>query len=826
MFDFKELEQPADQTHPCRQHVHQGIFNSCQLFRQQKAQRTPHRRCGYHWVILLICSLLLPASLWATVNDSTTIHIGIQADEGKDRCFNRWRGMAVFVQQYNPQYTVNIVCLDFNEFERAVYDGRVDFTITNPALYVTLEYLYSASRIATLKDQGLDNVSTLYGGVLFTESHRKDIKSIHDLRGKNLAAVDKASFGGWLIHRQMLQQAGIKPEKDLASLRFRGSQRKVVFDVLNGVADAGAVRTGILEQMVKEGVIDRNAYAIINQQDDPSFPYARSTDLFPQWALARMYHVSNALAEQIMLTFLDINPDSDVAREARIQGWTIPLDYSPVHFCLKDLKTGPYNYLNFSDPPLTVGQLYRQYWPWVWGLTGSFIAILSTLIGMFILNRKLSSATKQLRREQRMRDETMSCLNEFKTTLDHLRDAIFMFPSDTLQFSYINHGAIEQTGYTSDELLNLTPLDLKPEFQEAQFREMLAPLLSAVHNSIVFTTNHRRKDGSLVPVEVFLQYIVPEQGKGRFLAFVRDITGRLAARKEREQLLTRLSSEQKLASIGQLAAGIAHEINTPTQYVSSNIDFLGDAFNDIGKLIEQTDQLLSTSNPTAMLPALATQMGELKQSADWEYLAEEIPRAIAQSKEGVAKIGTIVLAMKEFSHPGCKEKQEVDLNSLIKTTVTVASNEWKYVAEIDKKLDPDLPKVLCLPNEMGQVILNILVNAAQAIGDKIGREGVELKGRITLETRALDQQIEITIADTGGGIPKAIFSKIFDPFFTTKEVGRGTGQGLAICHDIVVNKHGGAIHFDSTEGVGTIFFIRLPLGNINHGQENPTGANA
>ncbi len=826
MCDFKQHEQSGDSTHPCHQHISCWRLNPYQLFCQQRASRSTQCRYGSLWAILLICSLFLPASPWATVNDPQTIHIGILAEEGKTECFKRWRGVAAYLQQYNPQYTVKAVCLDFDEVEKAVYDGRVDFTITDPTIYVTLEYLYSASRIATLLDEGGSEVSTQFGGVLFTKSDRKDIQSIQNLRGKKLTAVDKTSFGGWLIQWQLLQQAGITPEKDLASISFRGSHRNVVFDVLGGLTDAGAVRTGILEQMVKEGAIDHNAYTIIKQQDDPSFPYARSTDLFPQWALAKMYHVSNKLAEQIMLSFFDINPDSEVAREARIQGWTIPLDYSPVHFCLKELKTGPYRYLDFSASPPTIGQLYRQYRSWVWGFTGLFIAILSTLTGLFILNRRISSVTTQLRREQRLQEKTMANLNEFKTTLDNLRDAIFMFPPDTLRFSYVNQGAIEQTGYPIDEMQNLTPLDLKPEFQEAQFREMLAPLLSTARDSITFTTNHRRKDGSLVPVEVFLQYIVPEQGKGRFLAFVRDITSRLAARKEREQLLTQLSSEQKLSSIGQLAAGIAHEINTPTQYVSSNIDFLGDAFNDICKLIKQTDQLLVTSNPTETLTSCAAHIEELKQSADWEYLDEEIPRAIAQSKEGIAKIGTIVLAMKEFSHPGCKEKQETDLNSLINTTVTVASNEWKYVAEIDKKLDPNLPKVLCLPNEMGQVILNILINAAHAIGDKIGNEREELKGRITLETRVLDQQIEVIIADTGGGIPEAIFSKIFDPFFTTKEVGRGTGQGLAICHDIVVNKHGGTIHFVSTEGEGTTFFIRLPLGNINHEQESPTRANA
>jgi len=348
-------------------------------------------------------------------------------------------------------------------------------------------------------------------------------------------------------------------------------------------------------------------------------------------------------------------------------------------------------------------------------------------------------------------------------------------------------------------------------------------LRNSVTDSLTFTSRHRRKNGTLLPVEVFLQYITPEGKKSRFVAIVRDITRRMAERREREQLQTRLNSEQKLASIGQLAAGIAHEINTPAQYLGSNIDFLGDAFADIDALLQRYDQLPGATDAPVAAESLANRIQALKDEADWDYLAAEIPRAINQSREGVAKISSIVLAMKEFSHPGCKERQATDLNRLIDTTVTVASNEWKYVADIERRFDHALPPFFCLPNEMGQVILNILVNAVHAIEEKAGTRQGEAKGRITIGTRLVDQQIELTIADTGGGVPEAVAGKIFDPFFTTKEVGRGTGQGLAICHDIIVNKHGGTIEFVSAEGEGTTFIIRLPLGEGPDAENKPKG---
>ncbi len=763
--------------------------------------------------VVLLLFLWLPTAVRATVNEPRRIHIGVLAEEGKEQCFERWRATAEYLQEYNPQYAASIVCLDFNEVEKAVFEGRVDFTITNPAVYVNLEYIYGASRIATLKESGDPSVATQFAGAIFTKSGRSDIKTVGDLRGKRFAAVDPTSFGGWLIAWRLLRQRGIDPSRDLAALDFAGSHRKVVARVLSGEADAGAVRTGMLEQLVKEGTIPGDAYAVVDEQPaGDGFPFARTTELYPHWALAKMYHVPTDLAKQVMLTFLDIGPTSQAARAARIQGWTIPLDYYPVHQCLQELKTGPYRYLNAPPPPVTIGQLYRKYRPWVWTGLGVVLVFLGATTHVFLLNRKLAAATHKLQVEHAKREKTLADLNEFKVTLDQVQDSVYMFDPDTLHFFYVNQAGLDQIGYTLDELKLLTPIALKPDFSERQFREMIAPLRDSSTESLTFITRHRKKDGSFVPVEVFVQHITPAGKKSRFVAIVRDITRRLAERKERELLQARLNSEQKLASIGQLAAGIAHEINTPAQYLGSNIDFLGDAFAQVDDLIGRYDELPTKAGIATSPEALASAMEALKQQADWDYLAEEIPRAIEQSREGVGKIGSIVLAMKEFSHPGTKEKQVIDLNKLIDTTVTIASNEWKYVAKIDRNLDRTLPPFPCLPNEMGQVILNMLVNAVHAIQAKVGTHPEEgAKGRIAIETRRVGRHIELTLADTGCGIPEAAAAKVFDPFFTTKEVGRGTGQGLAICHDIVVNKHGGMIEFSTAEGEGTTFIVRLPL---------------
>lgn len=270
----------------------------------------------------------------------------------------------------------------------------------------------------------------------------------------------------------------------------------------------------------------------------------------------------------------------------------------------------------------------------------------------------------------------------------------------------------------------------------------------------------------------------------------------------------RFEQAQKLESIGQLAAGIAHEINTPIQYVGDNTRFLQDSFHDLIRLFEKYKKLLEASNSWNVKDPLISDIEAMAEEIDIEYLIEEIPQAVHQSLDGINRVANIVRAMKEFAHPGVEEKTFIDVNKAIENTVIVARNEWKYVAEMITDFDSSLPLVPCLPGDFNQVILNMIVNASHAIADVNGSGN---KGVIKICTSHSDDCAEIRISDTGTGIPDAAISKIFDPFFTTKEVGKGTGQGLAISYDVIVKKHGGTITFDTKIGKGTTFIIRFPI---------------
>jgi len=275
-------------------------------------------------------------------------------------------------------------------------------------------------------------------------------------------------------------------------------------------------------------------------------------------------------------------------------------------------------------------------------------------------------------------------------------------------------------------------------------------------------------------------------------------------------LEAQLAQTKKLESVGLLAAGIAHEINTPIQYVGDTVTFLRDANADLMRALDIAADHGQTRQGEVCVEEIIAQVRACLEEVDYPFLKEEMPKSFARALEGVDRVSTIVKAMRSFSHPGESEKKAVDLNQAIENTLIVSRNEWKYVATIETNLTLDLPQVVCLPGEMNQVLLNLVVNAAHAVGDVI--RGTGKLGVIRVKTVLEDGQAHISISDSGTGIPEALQSKIFDPFFTTKDVGKGTGQGLTLAYDIVVNKHGGTIFFDTREGVGTTFHVVLPIG--------------
>jgi len=394
------------------------------------------------------------------------------------------------------------------------------------------------------------------------------------------------------------------------------------------------------------------------------------------------------------------------------------------------------------------------------------------------LQLRLRAASRVLEAEERHR-----------TIAEFASDGIItMNSSHVIGFANTAAGAI--FGRPAAELVGRTFYELAPGF-DAQL-ERTGPTIDLTG---------RHSAGRELALEVSFSESIDSLHNRVVTAMIRDATERRA-----RELLR--AHTQKLESIGELAAGVAHEINTPIQYIGDNLRFIGDSFRSI-------QQLLGAYR--GAMEGKAAEIAALETAIELDFLTAETPCAISQALEGVDRVAEIVRALKEFSHPSV-EAAPVNLNQLIERTALVCRSRWKYVAELTTDFDPELPMVTCMAGEIGQVVLNLLVNGADAIADLAAGK----PGMLSVQTKRNGEFIEIRVRDSGTGIPPEARGKIFDPFFTTKPVGSGTGQGLAIAYTIVTRKHRGTITFETEMGVGTTMIVQLPIA----GPEGLTSSNS
>jgi PAS domain S-box-containing protein len=415
---------------------------------------------------------------------------------------------------------------------------------------------------------------------------------------------------------------------------------------------------------------------------------------------------------------------------------------------------------------------------------------------------------------------------------DHALDATPSFFVITRQehpapiIVYCNKIVADAHGYVREELIG-KPVTLLTQWVGRNPSSM-ADVQNALRagQTVQFEEEVTRPDGSTFWLGVSIRPLYDGEGHiTHSVAVGADITAKrieshkkqelqdklLAEMKERERMVIELQLAQKLESVGRLAAGIAHEINTPIQYVGDSVYFLRSAFEDFDKLFECMNGAAAVLPDGAERNAYKLEIAALEKKHDLEYLRAEVPKAFTRTFDGVERVTNIVKAMKEFAHPDENEQNPADLVHALQTTLLVASNEYKYVAKVRTEFG-ELPQVVCNVGELNQVFLNLIVNAAHAIKDS----GKDIdSGEILVCAAAEGDEAVISVSDNGCGVPPENLSKLYDPFFTTKEVGRGTGQGLAISHSIVVDKHGGEIGVSSEVGVGTQFTVRLPIAGRN-----------
>jgi signal transduction histidine kinase len=440
-------------------------------------------------------------------------------------------------------------------------------------------------------------------------------------------------------------------------------------------------------------------------------------------------------------------------------------------------------------------------------LAHSFSVMMSECVRLFEERRHMERTEKD-RLEKLVAERTQELergREQYRLVVEGTQAIPFSLDMTDGHFEYIGPQGPQRLGFTEGAWKQAGFLDqLMPRERNGEARRLIDERKSGHFEleTTVLTQDEQRVD---------LRWVVnceTSEGTGQH----RVLRGMMLDVTDHRRLESELAQAQKLESVGRLAAGVAHEINTPVQFVSDSVQFVRDAMKDLAGIVLRYRELRAAVDQGEGQAVAAEAVAQAEDEADLDYILENAPIALDRARDGLGRVATIVRSMKEFAHPDRKEMAQVDINHAVSSTLVIASNEYKYVAEVITEFG-EIPLVNCYAGEINQVVLNLVVNAAHAIGDVVrsASEGMGDKGTIRVSTRVLGDQVEIAVSDSGNGIPPDVRSRIFDPFFTTKEVGRGTGQGLAIARNVIVDKHGGTLHFETETGKGTTFFIRLPI---------------
>ncbi len=708
---------------------------------------------------LRFCSYLcLPVLLWPLVAVAgQSVHVGVLSHRGAEATLETWGPTADYLNSAVACCTFEIVPLDFDEVEPAVQYGQVDFVLVNSGIYVNLERRFRVSRIATLNNRGGQIYHNLFGGVIFARADRDDIADLQDLRGKRFMGVDATSLGGFQMAWRELKAAGIDPYQDFASLRFGGIHDAVVMAVLEGRADAGAVRTNILEGMAAAGLIQMDDFKIINRRYHPEFFFLHSTPLYPEWPFSTLQHTPSDLARKVAVALLLMAPNDPAAIIGRYAGWTIPLDYQLVHDLFQELKLPPYA----ARGGFTLEQAAKRYWYWV--LAGLGGVLLMALLTAWVtrLYRQAKAAKSRLERQHEL-------------ILNSVADGIYGVDMQG-DSTFVNRAMERLTGWTSADLIGRNQHELLHHTRPdgTPFPGCECPVYHTFRDSaprFVADDVFWNKRGEPIPVEYTSTPIRDDRGRtvGSVVVF-RDISERKQAEEEARQRQQELAHVGRLSTMGEMASGMAHELNQPLTAIATNA--------------HACIRLLESG------------------AAPRERVADIMERIAAQAE----RAGAIIRQLRQFVRKEEPQRTQVCINELVDEVVSLCRPEAKRSGvEVRLELAPGLPPVSAQPIQIEQVILNLARNAIEAMLD------AECPSRrLTIATRADGPgALILSVEDSGPGIDPAIRERLFNPFVTTKQ--KGMGLGLSISKGII-EAHQGQLYADSEPGRGTLFRFYLPV---------------
>lgn len=685
------------------------------------------------------------------------VSIGVLSHRGDEATLSHWSKTADYLSRALPGYRFYIDPLNFDEVDEAVGNGMVDFILVNPAIYVNLEARHRVSRLATLKNRCCGEVFNIFAGVIFARAERYDLNTLGDLQGSTFAAVDETSLGGFLMALREFKAAGVNPYRDFQELRFLGTHDEVVMAVREGRVDAGTVRSDILERMADEGQIRLGEFRIVEQQHYADFPLLHSTRLYPEWPFSKVRFTSNELAHQVSIALAAMPEDDPAAIAGNYAGWTIPLDYQPVHSLLRELLLPPYQH----PQRFTLLDVLLRYWAWLLGGLLLLLFMGGMISWVWRLNRALSHAKQRLEAQHAL-------------ILDSVADGIYGVDLEG-NSTFVNRAMEEITGWKAGEiigknqhwLLHHTRADGSPHPGDEcpvyhTFRDNQARY---VDDDIFWCS-----DGSSIPVEYSSNPIRDEYGKatGAVVVF-RDITERKNAAEEARQRQIELAHVSRLSTMGEMASGIAHELNQPLSAISNY-----------------------TRGSIRML------------QSDKEGIREQLIEVMERVASQAERAGEIIRQLRRFIRKEEPERKWVDLNRLIDELVAFLQPELrKAKVQLRLQMLDGLPPLWAHDIQLEQVLLNLTRNAIEAMQDVPPEQR-----HLLIRTSLVQGGVELVVEDSGQGIGEALREKIFEPFVTTKE--QGMGLGLSISRGII-EAHGGKLLLDQSSGSGARLCIVLPV---------------
>lgn len=778
--------------------------------------------------LVKITLIVASFSIAAAQSHEKLIKIGVLAYRGKDKALNRWHQTADYLSNKLNGYVFEIIPLNLPELTAAIKDNRLSFTLTNPGHYVLLESKYGISRIVTMQTQLKQKIRTRFGAVIFTRSDNNTIYTLEDLIGKSFMAVSPSAFGGFQMSWLELSHHNINPFSDFSALKFSGfPQDKIALAVYNRKIDAATVRSETLLRMIDDGIFKLSDFRILNVKD-PDNDIPLSTDLYPEWPFSKNRQTSRVLAKQVAQILLSMPENHPAAQSAHMAGWTVPLDYTPVHDLMRSLKIAPYEALKYTS----IEDIIKKYAPWIIVASMFFIFLIAINAYITRTNRRLKTTEIQLRDEINERKSSQKELSKYKDSLEkrvesrttQLKNTNVALQRSQKALHDLVDIAIDTELSHKQKLLRLLetgreyyrlPIAILSSLTSSQERictlssdssinlEKISPLSPACAKKIIQqneqpldipelnTTDNNIHSCGRSEFKSYLATAVYVKGKAHCILEFADTQSRQAAYTQWDHNLLQVMAQWIGSEIEKQYALDDKQQHQAELYRVSRMNVMGEMAANLAHELNQP--LTAASNYSSVCLRLLNSK---------KHDSNKLRSGLEKTIESASLASSIIRQLRDFLQKGDTCIEKIQLNNLvIKLLDLISSDINRNSVSLDLSLDKELSHIHANRTQIEQVILNFIRNAIDAMKNIAPDER-----KLSIKTEQHHNRIRLSVSDNGSGIDQKEKSKIFNAFYTTKD--EGMGMGLSISRSII-EAHEGSIGVIPLPDRGSCFYFEL-----------------